>query len=89
MEREPAPLGLKVTLKLQVPPPEATVPQVLLLIVKSPELPPVVEGVVLVAFVLELFVTVKLTALLDEPTLTEPKFSVEGERVTLLELEIS
>ena len=91
MDREPAAPGVNVTVNVQewpvaIEPPAAEqdpVPE--FVIAKSPELPPLTEGLTLVAVVLLLFVSVKVIAELEEPTLTEPKFSGAGESRTLLE----
>ena len=65
--------GVKVTENVQVPPEAITVPQVLPLTTKLVLFPPVVVGVVLVAFVAELFVTVQVDAELELVTTILPK----------------
>jgi hypothetical protein len=57
-------------------------PAPVLLIEKSDGFPPVVVGFMPVAVVPESFVKVNVTGELEEPRLTEPKFSGDGESVT-------
>lgn len=88
MDREPVAVGLKVTVKVQEAPFARELPAALqepapeFTIVKSPELPPVVVGLILVAVPELLFVTVNVVGLLDEPTLMDPKFLLDGLSVT-------
>jgi hypothetical protein len=90
VDREPVAPGVKVTVKVQaafaarVPLAAPQDPVPVLLIVKSLGFPPVVVGLMLVAVVLEPFVSVNVTGELDDPRLTEPKLSVAGESVTPL-----
>jgi hypothetical protein len=88
VEREPAAPGVKVTVKVHdalaaiEPLAAAHEPVPEFVIAKSPEFPPLTEGLMLVAVVLVLFVSVKVIGELDEPTLTDPKLSGEGESIT-------
>jgi len=88
LEREPAAVGLNFAVMVQdapiasEPPAALHDPAPVLVSEKSPEFPPTIDGVMDVAVVELLFVSVKVTDELDDPTLTEPKFSVEGERIT-------
>jgi hypothetical protein len=80
---------VNVTVKVQDAPPPAIEPLAAeqdpapeFVIEKSPEFPPLTEGLILVAVATELFVSVNVTGELDEPTLTDPKLSGAGERIT-------
>ena len=78
VDRDPAAVGLNVTVNVQEalaamdPPAAAQDPAPEFVTEKSPEFPPVTVGAILVAVVLELFVRVKLTGELDDPTFIDP-----------------
>ncbi|HEX4001533.1 MAG TPA: hypothetical protein VHX36_02720 [Candidatus Acidoferrales bacterium] len=90
LERDPEAPGVNVTVKVQElevasePPADAHEPAPEFVIAKSPEFPPVMLGETLVAVVELLFVTVNVTGELGLPTLNEPKFSLDGDNVTLV-----
>lgn len=90
VDRDPAADGENVTVKVQLmpaaidPPAAPQDPAPEFAMVKSPAFPPVVLGVMPVAAIELLFVSVKVPGALGLPTLIEPKFSAEGERTTLV-----
>jgi len=93
VDRAPLADGVNVAVNVQEPldandPPAALHdPAPELVMVKSPEFPPVVLGVIDVAVAPLPFVTVNVTGELEEPMLTDPKFWLDGESVTFPGLE--
>jgi hypothetical protein len=79
VDRDPLADGEKVSVNVQLAAPTRVEPQVLLPMVKSPELPPELATDNEVAEDALLFVTVNVTGELDIPTVTDPKFSLVGE----------
>lgn len=79
-ESGPDTAGINVTTREQDALAASVDPQVLLENTKSAVFPVMVKPV---AEDPELFVSVKVTGGLEDPTLIDPKFSVDGKRVTL------
>ncbi len=85
VEREPVAPGVNVTVNVQEFPAVRDVhdPAQEFVTVKSPAFPPVTVGVIPVAVIASLFVTVNTCGELDEPEFTEPKLLLAGDSVVL------